>query len=297
MVPTPKDAAYAKRALAPRHTLARNIALPVLFQLLRRKIASDKSTMPSVLLFVDNSNIFISARSEAERREGRSARDLIRLHFDRLLQLALAGRPLARAFVVGSIPPEQRTVWNSLEAATGVKPELYERGKMSGGEQGLDQCLQVHMLRAISDYAEPQIAVLMTGDGAGYDDGVGFHADMERMHAAGWGIEVISWARHCRRALREWAEANGRFVPLDDYYESVTFLEGSRRVNPLNLTHRALAEPQTSAVQRAELKARMESDAQVRTLQEEIIRLKARAETKAKGKAKYEKRIGRGKSA
>ena len=30
----------------------------------------------------------------------------------------------------------------------------------------------------------------MTGDGAGYDDGVGFHADMERMYAAGWG----TWA-------------------------------------------------------------------------------------------------------
>ena len=44
---------------------------------------------------------------------------------------------------------------------------------MSGKEQGLDQCLQVHMLRAIHDCPTPQVAVLMTGDGAGYDDGVG----------------------------------------------------------------------------------------------------------------------------
>ena len=41
------------------------------------------------------------------------------------------------------------------------------------------------MLRAVSDHRDPQIAVLMTGDGAGYDDGVGFHADMAQMHAAG----------------------------------------------------------------------------------------------------------------
>ena len=70
------------------------------------------------------------------------------------------------------------------------------------------------MLRAISDYPDPQIAVLMTGDGAGYDDGVGFHADMERMHAAGWGVEVVSWQRSCRRTLREWATAKGKFIPL-----------------------------------------------------------------------------------
>ena len=99
---------------------------------------------PSVLLFVDNSNIFISARDEAFRREGRPAKDQVRLQFDLLLELALAGRPLGKAFVVGSIPPEQRSVWQKLEAATGVKPELYERGQFSGGEQGLDQCLQVH---------------------------------------------------------------------------------------------------------------------------------------------------------
>jgi hypothetical protein len=85
-----------------------------------------------------------------------------------------------------------------LREKTGIVPELYERGGLSGGEQGLDQCLQVHMLRAISDNADPHVAVLLTGDGAGYDDGVGFHADTERMHAAGWAIEVLSWEHSCR---------------------------------------------------------------------------------------------------
>lgn len=249
--------------------------------------------MARVFLFVDNSNIFISAKDEAFRREGRPAKDQVRLQFDSLLQLALAGRELASAFVVGSIPPEQRAVWVRLEAATGVKPELYERGASSGGEQGLDQCLQVHMLRAISDSHEPQIAVLMTGDGAGYDDGVGFHADMERMHAAGWGVEVLSWQKHCRRALREWATANGVFVPLDDYYESVTFLETARRSKPLDLSHRAKTSPRFSPTARAELAAKTEAEAKVRALQQELADLKAGLESKARGKAKYEKRMAR----
>ena len=252
--------------------------------------------MPNVLLFIDNSNIFISAKDEAFRREGRAAKDQVRLQFSPLLDLALAKRPLAHAYVVGSIPPEQRAVWERLEAATGVKPELYERGQVSGGEQGLDQCLQVHMLRAISDHVDPQIAILMTGDGAGYDDGVGFHADMERMHAAGWGIEVISWQRACRRALREWAIANGTFVRLDDYYESVTFLEGGRHAKPLDLSNRAVSTPRASPLRQAELKAKMEADSRVLALQQELDSLKATASAKALGKAKYEKRMGRGKT-
>ena len=151
------------------------------------------------------------------------------------------------------------------------------------------------MLRAISDYRDPQVAVLMTGDGAGYDDGVGFHADMERMHAAGWGIEVVSWAGHCRRALREWATTEGAFIRLDDYYESVTFLEGARRAKPLDLSRRPQSVPRVSPILQAELRATKESDAQILALQRELEALKGRAAYKAKGKAKYDKRMSRGK--
>ena len=247
--------------------------------------------MSKVLLFVDNSNIFISTKYEAERREGRASRDSVRLHFDSMLELALAGRQLVKAFVVGSVPPEERAVWDRLAIATGVSPELYERGQFSGGEQGLDQCLQVHMLRAISDHPDPQVAVLMTGDGAGYDDGAGFHADMERMHLSGWGIEVISWRNYCRRALREWAATNGTFVSLDDHYESVTFLKGGRRVTPIDLSKRKASTPKISPVRKAEAKVKGDSEAQIQVLQAELEALKGRAAEKAVGKAKYERRM------
>lgn len=249
---------------------------------------------PGVLLFVDNSNIFVSAKDEAHKVEGRSARDKVRLQFDAMIQLALAGRTLADAFVVGSVPPEERAIWDRLESATGVRPELYERGSVTGGEQGLDQCLQVHMLRAISDYADPQVAILMTGDGKGYDDGVGFHADLERMHAAGWGIEVISWRGHCRRALREWAVENGVFISLDDYYHSVTFLERERRASPLDLSKRQVSTPKVSPVNLAEQQALLESDIKVRALEKELAELKAQQAIKAARKAKHDRRFARG---
>lgn len=246
-----------------------------------------------VHLFIDNSNIFISAKDQARKREGETARSHIRLQFDHLIDLAVAGRELGKVCVVGSIPPEQKAVWDRLERATGVKAELFERGELTGGEQGLDQCLQVHMLRAISDHDEPQIAVLMTGDGAGYDDGVGFHADMERMHDAGWAVEVISWREHCRRALRHWAEENGVFIALDDHYEAVTFLEKLRSVKALNLSKRPLAKPKLGPVKAAENKARLESESTIAALQRELAEIKEAQAAKAEAKAKYDKRYAR----
>ena len=124
-----------------------------------------------------------------------------------------------------------------------------------------------------------------------------FHADMERMHAAGWGVEVVSWQRSCRRTLREWATAKGKFIPLDGYYKSVTFLqEGGRRSTPLDLSHRAVAVPRLSPAERTSLAAKAESDAKVLALRQEIEALKTKTVAKAKGKAKYEKRMARAKA-
>ncbi len=125
-------------------------------------------------VFWDNSNVFISAKSVAEDFEPVYGRRLVRIQFDNLFTLAAAGRPVRRAVCVGSVPPELETIWQRLEA-TGVRVEKYERGGLSGKEQGVDQCLQIWMLRTLAD-EEPSKAVLLTGDGRGYEDGVGYSA-------------------------------------------------------------------------------------------------------------------------
>ena len=177
-----------------------------------------------VLIYWDNSNLFIGARALAGERERADARYRIRLHFPNLVRLAHADRPVEKARAVGSVPPELRAVWNKLEGLD-VEVELFERGVSSGQEQGVDQALQTSMLRDLVDYnGNPGIVVLLTGDGAGFYDGVGFHADIERMHKRGWKIEVLAWQDSCNRRMRNWVEQNGHFICLDDYYESITFL-------------------------------------------------------------------------
>ena len=203
------------------------------------------SDMKKTFVFWDNSNIFISARAIAAQREGGDAAYTVRIQFKNLLDLAAAGRPLESAIAVGSVPPAMRHVWNQLEK-TGVKVELFERGGLSSREQAVDQALQTHMLRtALDNNGNPGIAVLLTGDGAGFLDGIGFHADLERMHKKGWGIEVLAWEQTCAGRLRKWVEQIGVFVPLEDYYDSITFTEDEsgaiRRSSPLALADRKLA--------------------------------------------------------
>ncbi len=200
--------------------------------------------MSKIHIFWDNSNIFVSARYVATRKEGHFAERDIRIHFDSLYKLAAFGRTVVTVKCVGSVPPDQQALWNSLKQALhdklGNRLELYERGAGTGTEQAIDQALQVHMLRVLADYP-PQVAILLTGDGAGFADGVGFKSDIERMKKNQWGIEVIAWDISCSSELKRYAEEKGVYIKLEDYYKQITFLEGTRRPIPLNLTHRPKA--------------------------------------------------------
>ena len=184
--------------------------------------------MEKVFIYWDNSNIFIGARALAEEREGVSARHRVRISFKGMMRLAHADRPVEKSIAAGSVPPELRALWNSL-SREGVEISLFDRGAVERGEQQTpDRVLQLQMLRDFADYnGDPGIAVVLTGDGQGFYDGAGFHADLERMHRRGWRVEVLSWANSCNERMRQWVEAHGVFVPLDDFYESVAFLKPS----------------------------------------------------------------------
>ena len=186
--------------------------------------------MNRVFVYWDNSNIFHEAQRLAEERaEGPDARYRVRIHFENMLHLAHADRPLEKAVAAGSVPPEMRQLWNRMEAR-GMSVYLFDRGSPDRSEQEMpDRVLQLRMLEDALDYnGDPGIVVLLTGDGAGYLEGAGFHSTLERMHRRGWRVEILSWAHSTNQRMRRWAEANGIFVPLDDFYEAITFMVPSR---------------------------------------------------------------------
>ena len=211
--------------------------------------------MDRVFVYWDNSNLIHEAQRLAEEQEGTpDARYLVRIHFENLLRLAEAGRPLAKAVAAGSIPPEMQQLWNRMENR-GVQVRLFNRVERERGEQEVPDCwLQLCMMEDaldnLADNGDPGIVSLLTGDGAGYSERQGFHRTLERMHGRGWRVEVLSWAHSCNEGMRRWAEANGVFVALDDHYEAITFREPfrpghelapSRDQAPLDLTRRRVA--------------------------------------------------------
>lgn len=207
--------------------------------------------MDGVFVYWDNSNIIHEAqRLAAESADGPDARHRVRLHFEHLLRLAHADRHLVRAIAAGSVPPGLTQLWDRLKSA-GLEVQLFDRGDSGRSEQEVpDQFLQLRMLEHAMDYGDdPGVAVVLTGDGAGYWEGRGFHKNLERMHEKGWRFEVLSWTHACNRRMRQWAEEKGVFVPLDDFYDSITFTEPGpgqesacpRHATPLDLSRRPRA--------------------------------------------------------
>lgn len=84
------------------------------------------------------------------------------------------------------------------------------------------------MLRTAIDNA-PSTMALLTGDGAGKQLGEGFLSDLKRIKEKfGWNIEVYAWETTCNRYLKDYAEQNGKFIKLEDYYEYITYIQRDR---------------------------------------------------------------------
>ena len=182
------------------------------------------ATTSKAFIYWDNSSIYTGAQQAAADREGEGVRHRLRLNFGNLLRLAHAERPLAKIVSVGFIPPELRAALRPLDEA-GVEIDMQERGPFSAKDHAIDRALQIHMLRDTLDH-DPGTAILLVGDpdGGGFRRDIGFRSDIARMLRRGWGVELLSWERGCGKKMKEWARENGIFIPLDQFYEGVTYL-------------------------------------------------------------------------
>lgn len=183
-------------------------------------------------LFWDNSNIHYSGLDTVfPMIEPGKKRELYRTYFKNLFELVRDGRTIKAAYAAGSVPPPSDDLWVYLENL-GIDMTLLDKTADGKEQDSVDMSLQTNMFRVALDN-EPGTMVLLTGDGSGGTLGKGFLADLRRIHKLGWNIEVYAWESTCNRYLKEFAEENGKFVALESYYYSITFLKGERVVRPL----------------------------------------------------------------
>ena len=189
------------------------------------------SPSQSQYYFTSTGDYSIEAQHIAEDTEkdkyGDDVAFRLRLDFRNLIQLFQEDRAIRKAVVAGSVPPEMKDVWKQLERE-GIRTEIIDKSQTGGAEHNLpDMTLQWEMLHDAITETPCGTAVLLTGDGAGWELGRGFLPTVQAMKRRGWKIELHSWQDSCNRRLMKWAQRNGVFVRLDDFYESITYIKSS----------------------------------------------------------------------
>lgn len=180
-------------------------------------------------IFWDNSNIHYAGLNHVRPvKEPNIERERYRTYFKGLLDLVVQNRPVNNIYFAGSVPPKGDSLWNAVRKL-GITPSLLPRSLTDGEADTTDHVLQLALLRLAMDNPEPNTIALLTGDGAGINSGEGFLADAIRLANRGWKFEVYSWDTACHTQLKEFAQANGKYVKLEDYYDNVTFIVDGRR--------------------------------------------------------------------
>ncbi|KAJ3144027.1 hypothetical protein HDU89_000953 [Geranomyces variabilis] len=178
----------------------------------------------TVIVYLDNSNVFISAQQHAAKKYKFVVPDDWRCRIDqgKLVRLACSGRTPLRAKLYGSEPPALDTVWKSIRSKF-IEVDHFKRSTWNNREKQVDGTL---IADAVEDMAElkhtagPERAVIVF---SGDEDMLPvFHK--ARKHK--WATEIWSF----RLALANKLLAFQKEYPsdvninyIDDYFEQVSF--------------------------------------------------------------------------
>ena len=193
----------------------------------------------AVFIFVDNSNIFISAQFR-DKEEG-GDRDLaVRLSVPSLCDVARLGRQPKTQFVAGSHSRPAPPSWQASYENEGFKVYVEQR-RPRGNEQGVDDALHAQAMDALGkDFGAGRLSqtlILMTGDGNDNHERVSFpsvvvqamkvNADRgESGRDPLWKVEIVCWERALSGRLRDLRDQYPEFISirfLDMYRDYVTF--------------------------------------------------------------------------
>ena len=180
----------------------------------------------AISVFWDNSNIWLVGRNVCATREPGDEDDF-RIHFANLFDFVINSRQVNFAYVAGSIPPSTDPLWKRF-GDLGIRVQKQERGQLTGKEVAVDESIQLQMATHILENTTPSEMILLTGDGAGYNDGKGFIKMLELAKNHNWKIEVVSWDQGCNRYLRTFATQNGTYRSLEPVYDKVSFINNKR---------------------------------------------------------------------
>jgi hypothetical protein len=181
----------------------------------------------SVHVFIDNSNLFIEGSKVVGQLENVNVYDdkqpnFLDFYVDHglLVTTILDGRNMGSAFVVGSVPPPNDTLWDRARSH-GCEVKTYKRNK-SNKEKKVDTKLVCRAMRSI--FTKKHSTLLLVAGDSDYCPLI------EEAKEENWKIEIWFWDGSSLPLFSTGMSSElkniASYKPLDNYYESFTYITG-----------------------------------------------------------------------
>ena len=188
----------------------------------RNMVMTMSGAAAKLRIYMDVYSVLEVGLEVAEDKEGAEARQDNVVHFRNLLKLAASGRAVDKIAVAANGIAEAGFLHGPLHrwAATGTVIQKLECESSSV----VSYRLGLEMLRDMANLRrKPGVAVFITGAGADFDDNSQMGETMQAMCDNGWHMEVLSWRSASNPKMVRWAEENGMYIALEDFYNNITY--------------------------------------------------------------------------
>ena len=172
-------------------------------------------------VYLDLSNIYIGAQSTSIKYDENAVYGDTRLNYPNMLRMLQSIDNIKDITVVGTHIRSIDKFLNRVEETEHISTHVIKNEIIEEKERFADENLQIKMLHDMLDY-KPSTAIIMTGDGNGANNNVGFFEEIIRMHGLGWEIALLSWSNSCHQSMKHWVDQNGTYINLDKYYKYIT---------------------------------------------------------------------------
>lgn len=180
-------------------------------------------------IYVDNSNLFLEGRRVAAVKKGladdikqamehRTMDYEYQIDFGKLYEFLTQGEETERCYLIGSRPPPNDTLWGIAESK-GFEVHVEDRNA-ANKEKKIDTTIATEMLD--DAYNENQkkdhTITLVSGDRD-------YVPPVKKLIKRGYSVDVVFW-EHAAKELRDECS---KFIPLDPYWEHLSYEKRSPR--------------------------------------------------------------------
>ncbi len=201
--------------------------------------------MGTVLLLIDNSNIFISGK---EKYDDSSAR----FSYTKFEKICAGNDTIIGKIIAGSTPPKNDRFWTQMKEQ-GYEVCTYERVPTGNGhakEKGVDTVLVTKGTRAI-EKLKPSRVVLLTGD-ADFIPIAGIRDDIKAEGGDSFILDVWAFSNSMSQEL---VRVSDRDFTIDKHQETLVYFQGQDgRIEGFNEHYARIGEEKAAAERERRLK-------------------------------------------